>query len=621
MAIDPNIRKKANDIRNKVYGREVRESLASGLEEMSSDVVENEGRQSVVEVRQDSVESQWQAVSDEMTDKDVISAPEIIAARDGEANLKARLDKEKNEVTAQLAQIAINVKQLPLPLVSAKGDGTTDDTQAIQNAFDYVATLAGGTVYIPTGHYIVSDEMKIKSDDVTVLGTGYSTHIDAQSDFSVLFSEGFDNLKFSGLRITGSRTDGGYTGYGHGIRVENANNILIENNFIEEIDGKAIHLAGFNQHNLNLEQGVYDAWVFNNFIDWCGDGVMVINDGRRVQVDRNIIKRCTNIGIYIDDSHRVDGTETPRASTEINVTNNIVTEMLGTTGINFAGTQYSVARGNYVSFGGKDMAKNINGISLQTVQNHVETKHNIIEGNTIVKNSNIGVDLIGASNNIIRDNNIVDSGFNRTSGDTESINLRSIVIKDVLFGSDNNIIENNKLQSISAESKVGHQIRIRDENNSRNIVRFNKIDGGIYDVTDNGTNTIIEENIFNGVLRTKLFENGSSSNPSIAFESEPKTGFFKAPTAGQINYTANGRNIFALGPTSTLYDGVDFNFSLEEGNRIGTSPKQKIGFWGATPKTRPTGYSNPAGSPEEAVTLLNKLRIDLLNIGIIETGR
>ena len=108
MAVDPNIKKKADDIRNKIYGKEVRESLASGLEAMSSDVVENEGRQSVVEGRQDSVESQWQAVSDEMTDKDVISAPEIIAARNGEANLKARLDKENQEVTAWLAQTMPN---------------------------------------------------------------------------------------------------------------------------------------------------------------------------------------------------------------------------------------------------------------------------------------------------------------------------------------------------------------------------------------------------------------------------------------------------------------------------------------------------------------------------------
>src|SRR5699024_6992389 len=52
------------------------------------------------------------AVSDEMTDKDVISAPEIIAARDGEANLKARLDKENNEVTAQLAQTDNKEKEI-----------------------------------------------------------------------------------------------------------------------------------------------------------------------------------------------------------------------------------------------------------------------------------------------------------------------------------------------------------------------------------------------------------------------------------------------------------------------------------------------------------------------------
>src|SRR5699024_6773188 len=109
MAVDPNIKKKADDIRNKIYGKEVRESLASGLEEMSSDVVENEGRQSVVESRQDDVESQWQNVVDETTDLDVVSAPEIIAARNGESNLKARLDKENQEVTTQLARTSKNL--------------------------------------------------------------------------------------------------------------------------------------------------------------------------------------------------------------------------------------------------------------------------------------------------------------------------------------------------------------------------------------------------------------------------------------------------------------------------------------------------------------------------------
>lgn len=141
MAIDPIIKKKADDIRNKVYGKEVRESLASGLEEMSSDVVENEGRQSVVEGRQDSVESQWQAVSDEMTDKDVISAPEIIAARNGEANLKTRLDEEHQEVTTQLAHNAkdlLNTQNKHKPktikpmVVFTFDDGTTYDLQILE---------------------------------------------------------------------------------------------------------------------------------------------------------------------------------------------------------------------------------------------------------------------------------------------------------------------------------------------------------------------------------------------------------------------------------------------------------------------------------------------------------
>ena len=90
MAVDDNIQQKANDIRMKIYGEQVRESLASGLEAMSTDVVENG--------------TQFQAVIDSTTGKAVISAPEIIVARDGEANLNARLDKENQAVSAQLAQ-------------------------------------------------------------------------------------------------------------------------------------------------------------------------------------------------------------------------------------------------------------------------------------------------------------------------------------------------------------------------------------------------------------------------------------------------------------------------------------------------------------------------------------
>lgn len=101
MAVDKNIQKKANDIRTKQYGSEVRESLASGIEEISKDVVSTEGRQT-------NVEQQFQSVIDNTTGKDFVSAPEILASRVGAdgtqyANTKARLDAEQNKTTAQLA--------------------------------------------------------------------------------------------------------------------------------------------------------------------------------------------------------------------------------------------------------------------------------------------------------------------------------------------------------------------------------------------------------------------------------------------------------------------------------------------------------------------------------------
>lgn len=121
MAVDPIIQQKADSIRMEIYGEQVRESLASGLEAMSEDVVGVEGRQ-------DEVETQFQQVIENTTDKDVVSAPEIIAARNGEANLKARLDKENQEVTAQLAQTEINK--------ISKGEVTIHDINKNAGKFD-----------------------------------------------------------------------------------------------------------------------------------------------------------------------------------------------------------------------------------------------------------------------------------------------------------------------------------------------------------------------------------------------------------------------------------------------------------------------------------------------------
>ena len=101
--------KHANYVRNKTYGHDVRESLARGVEYagLVSSVATKTAQDT--KLRQDNLEAYNDQVIAEITDKDVISAPEIIAAHvdsNGTAhpNLKSRLDNFEVSATQQLQQ-------------------------------------------------------------------------------------------------------------------------------------------------------------------------------------------------------------------------------------------------------------------------------------------------------------------------------------------------------------------------------------------------------------------------------------------------------------------------------------------------------------------------------------
>lgn len=88
------IRQYADDVRTKTYGQEVREAQARNAE--IAGLIANEAVDISNETkgRQDNVETQFNSVQQELTDKDVISAPEIIAARAGLETLSDRLDRD-----------------------------------------------------------------------------------------------------------------------------------------------------------------------------------------------------------------------------------------------------------------------------------------------------------------------------------------------------------------------------------------------------------------------------------------------------------------------------------------------------------------------------------------------
>ena len=99
----------------------------------------------------------------------------------------------------------------------AKGDGTTDDTTAIQNAIDYAASLGGGTVYLPAGNYVVS-QLQFKSGQAQVIIEGqvqaytYSNYASTSvltcttGVWAIRFTE---NSSCCGLRNIGINSNGG----------------------------------------------------------------------------------------------------------------------------------------------------------------------------------------------------------------------------------------------------------------------------------------------------------------------------------------------------------------------------------------------------------------------------
>ena len=92
-SVPDEIVERADYVRNKAYGEDVREALAQNAE--IAGLIANE-----TSIKQDNLDSEFTDLTKEITGKDIISAPEIIAARGGETTLAKRLDA----TDAQLAQ-------------------------------------------------------------------------------------------------------------------------------------------------------------------------------------------------------------------------------------------------------------------------------------------------------------------------------------------------------------------------------------------------------------------------------------------------------------------------------------------------------------------------------------
>lgn len=159
-------RQHADYVRTKTYGHDVRESLARGVE--YAGLVANTATKtaSEIKIRQDQLEKYNDDVLAEITGKDVLSAPEIVAARDGMPSLKARLDRDRAEVPEmpEVTQSANGFFVNILDFGAKYNDPTFDNMPILSKAQDFVVANGGGRIFIPDkGVLYVKPFLKLKS--------------------------------------------------------------------------------------------------------------------------------------------------------------------------------------------------------------------------------------------------------------------------------------------------------------------------------------------------------------------------------------------------------------------------------------------------------------------------
>ena len=165
---------------------------------------------------------------------------------------------------------------------SAKGNGATDDTLAIQRAIDAAAKAGGGQVYVPSGTYIVSgrdepgDGCLMLKNNVQLYGDGMGKTVIKVADGSdtkitgvIRSAYGEQNHDFgiSDLTIDGNRAnttgkiDGWFNGYIPG-KAGHDSNVTIDSVEVKNCSG-----YGFDPHEQTFNLVLKDSKAHGNGLD------------------------------------------------------------------------------------------------------------------------------------------------------------------------------------------------------------------------------------------------------------------------------------------------------------------------------------------------------------------
>lgn len=216
-------------------------------------------------------------------------------------------------VSSQLNSDGIDVKHPPLSMTGAKGDGKTDDYNAIQKILDYAYNNNISTVFFPSGTYLISKPLLIKAKcDATVSWwdgkamklTGFdkaTTHIikTTKKTLKGVHKE-VNDIDSTLILFTGENINGSAGGTGTGIEIKN---IYIENQSNNTnsmaVTGAACQRMELDSLNIKAHSGIIlnNAFSnsFKNIVFYCTEKALWVTGNCTSNIFINIYApRCKN---------------------------------------------------------------------------------------------------------------------------------------------------------------------------------------------------------------------------------------------------------------------------------------------------------------------------------------
>lgn len=362
-------------------------------------------------------------------------------------------------------------------MYGAKGDGVTDDTEALKECID-----SGNVVHL-LGTYMISEGINLHGN-LQIYGFGKGTIIKDPNTTvhfaSLLYYDNantLENVLIDGVQIVGLKhwTNQSLSGTNndYGIRIKNAKGVQINNNNVSECGGCGIGLEGLNciisqntiiytgsfsgnspNYNFGIAydgenffisenkisgviQGILSginnkkAIISNNNISTNGQHGLYMEGGYDVTVESNLIHDCTLCGIkfqnQIDDSNFGN----------LSIANNII-KKCGAQGVLVADLSPNKTRISNVVINGNNIININRGIDVNYIDS-MQISNNIIKGAN--DSMYYGVLVVSSSDTKICDNLIENTITGYSTGGIAICEIKSDLLShDVALK--NNVLKN-----------------------------------------------------------------------------------------------------------------------------------------------------------------------------------